>query len=69
MTKKEQFFIERRDGKDYAVRRGGAERASAIAPTQAKAIAKAEKLDPNAGISVERVRDTKAGGRDKWRAV
>jgi hypothetical protein len=67
MAKKHELFVERRDQGDYAVRRGGSERASEIARTQAAAIKKAEKLDPKAAILVERVRDTKVGGRDKWR--
>jgi hypothetical protein len=65
--KKHELYIERRSEGDYAVRRGGSERASATAPTQKKAIEKAERLDPKAAVHVERVRDTKVGGRDKWR--
>jgi hypothetical protein len=65
--KKHELYIERRAQGDYAVRRGGSERASAIAPTQQKAIEKAERLDPKAAVLVERVRDTSVGGRDKWR--
>src|SRR4051794_32307197 len=63
MPKKHELYVERRPEGDYAVRRGGSERASATAPTQQKAIQKAEKLDPKAAILVERVRDTKVGGR------
>lgn len=65
--KKHELYVERRMEGDYAVRRGGSERASAIAPTQKQAIEKAEKLDPKAAVHVERVRDTSVGGRDKWR--
>ena len=65
--KKHELYVERRSQGDYAVRRGGSERASATAPTQKKAIEKAEKLDPKAAVHVERVRDTDVGGRDKWR--
>ena len=65
--KKHELYIERRSEGDYAVRRGGSERASVTAPTQKHAIEKAERLDPKAAIHVERVRDTKVGGRDKWR--
>jgi len=65
--KKHELYIERRPQGDYAVRRGGSERASMTAPTQKAAIEKAEKLDPQAAILVERVRDTNVGGRDKWR--
>jgi Uncharacterized protein conserved in bacteria (DUF2188) len=61
------LFIERRKEGDYAVRRANSDRASVTAKTQAEAIAAAKKLDPNATILVERVRDTKEGGRDKWR--
>jgi hypothetical protein len=62
-----QFYVERRDSGDYAVRRGGADRASAVEPTQHKAIDRARQMDPSAPIHVERVRDTDVGGRDKWR--
>ncbi len=65
--KKHELYVERRPEGDYAVRRGGSERASATAPTQKQAIEKAEKLDPKAAVLVERVRDTSVGGRDKWR--
>jgi hypothetical protein len=65
--KKHELYVERRPQGDYAVRRGGADRASVTAPTQKQAIEKAEKLDPKAAVLVERVRDTSVGGRDKWR--
>jgi Uncharacterized protein conserved in bacteria (DUF2188) len=57
--KKHELYIERRSQGDYAVRRGGSERASVTAPTQKEAIEKAERLDPEAAILVERVRDTR----------
>ena len=60
-------FIERRPGCDYAIRRPGAERASGVERTQAKAIERAREIEPKAALLVERVRDTNAGGRDKWR--
>lgn len=63
------LYIERRDQGDYAVRKPGSERASAILPTQAKAIERAREINPNAAVHVERVRDTTVGGRDKWRKV
>lgn len=65
--KKHELYVERRPAGDYAVRRGGSQRASVTAPTQKQAIEKAEKLDPKAVVLVERVRDTSVGGRDKWR--
>ncbi len=64
---KEELYVERRDEGDYAVRRPGSERASAVLPTQAEAIDRAKEIDPNAAIHVARVRETTRGGRDKWR--
>jgi hypothetical protein len=64
---KDQLFVERRPQGDYAVRRGNAERASAVLPTQAEAIDRARELNPNAAPLVERVRHTDAGTPDKWR--
>lgn len=62
-----RIFVEQRPEGDYAVRRPGAERASAIEPTQAKAIERAREINPGVAPHVERVRDTSVGGRDKWR--
>lgn len=64
---KREVFIERREEGDYAVRKPGSERASAVLPTQAEAVERAREIDPDAAVLVERVRDTKVGGRDKWR--
>ncbi len=66
MTNKD-LFIERRQQGDYAVRRANSERASAVAPTQAEAIAEAQRLEPNGTVLVERVRHTSVGKPDKWR--
>lgn len=66
MAKKE-VFIEKREEGGYAVRRPGSEKASAVLPTQAKAVKRAREMHPDAAVLVERVRDTKVGGRDKWR--
>jgi hypothetical protein len=62
-----KIFVERRPEGDYAVRRRGSERASAVEPTQKEAIERARELNPGIAPHVERVRDTPAGGRDKWR--
>ena len=67
MAGKKELFIERRLEGDYAVRRPGSERASAVEPTQGQAIERAQQLDPNATIHVERVRHTSVGNPDKWR--
>jgi hypothetical protein len=61
------LFVERRAQGDYAVRKADADRASAVAPTQAEAIKRARELNPNAAVHVERVRNTKSGKPDKWR--
>lgn len=66
MTNKD-LFIEQRPQGDYAVRRANSERASAVAPTQAEAIARARQIEPNAPVLVERVRHTTGGTPDKWR--
>jgi hypothetical protein len=63
----EPFFIERRDEGDYAVRKPNSERASAVAPTQAEAIEIARRMNPDATIHVERVRETPNGKPDHWR--
>jgi hypothetical protein len=65
---KGNLFIERRlDQKDYAVRKPGAERASATARTQAEAIALARELQPGTAPDVSRVRHTSRGKPDQWR--
>jgi len=67
-SKKNEIYVEKHP-EGYAVLRPNAERASAILPTQAKAIAAAEKLAPNAAIHVERVRTTDKGHPDQWRKL
>lgn len=69
MTNNRIYVEYREEEKDYAIRRGGAQRASATADTQAEAIALAKKLAPNVKPDVERVRHTTAGGPDKWRSA
>lgn len=65
----DEFFIEKRPEGDYAIRKPKSERASAVAPTQADAIARAKQLNPDATIRVERVRKTSSGSPDKWRKL
>jgi hypothetical protein len=67
MADKDRLFVERRPQGDYAVRRGNAERASAVRPTQAGAIERARELNPSSEPLVERVRNTTVGSRDHWR--
>jgi hypothetical protein len=64
---KDELFVERRPEGDYAVRRGGSERASAVEPTQAQAIERAKEINHGGPVLVERVRNTDVGHRDKWR--
>jgi hypothetical protein len=64
---KKPLYVERRPEGDYAVRKPDSDRASAVAPTQRDAIERARELNPGKAPRVERVRDTDAGGRDKWR--
>jgi Uncharacterized protein conserved in bacteria (DUF2188) len=67
MADDDQLFVERRPEGDYAVRRPGSERASAVLPTQAEAIERARELNPSKSPLVERVRHTSEGKPDKWR--
>ncbi|HZV33073.1 MAG TPA: DUF2188 domain-containing protein [Verrucomicrobiae bacterium] len=62
-----RIYVERRNEGDYAVRRPGAERASAVESTQSQAIERARELNPGVAPHVERVRNTNVGHRDKWR--
>lgn len=62
------YYIEETDGGRYAVRARGSQRASDIVNTQRQAIERAKELNPDDRPDVERVRNTKAGGRDQWRS-
>ena len=64
---KGNIYIERRGVRQYAVIKPGAERASAILPTQAEAIERAREISPNTRPDVERVRYTSVGKPDQWR--
>ena len=64
---RKQIFVERRPEGDYAVRKPNSKRASAVAPTQAKAIELARQINPGVAPLVERVRFTTGGKPDKWR--
>jgi hypothetical protein len=66
MTDK-RIFVEQRPQGDYAVRRANSDRASAVEPTQAKAIERARELNSGNAPHVERVRHTVAGKPDQWR--
>lgn len=61
------IFVERRPDGNYAVEKPGAERASAILPTQRHAIERAREIQPGSRPDVERVRHTNQGKPDQWR--
>jgi pyridoxine/pyridoxamine 5'-phosphate oxidase len=61
------LFVEQRAQKDFAVRRANSERVSAVASTQAEAIAIARRMNPSEAPLVERVRHTSKGKPDQWR--
>jgi uncharacterized protein YdaT len=67
MADKKTYVEKRTKTGDFAVRKAGSKRASVVAPTQKKAIAKAKKLSPGAAPRVERVRKTASGKPDQWR--
>ena len=64
---KKTIYVEQRPQGDFAVRRPGSERASAVEATQSEAIARARELQPGIAPDVERVRHTSAGKPDQWR--
>ena len=63
---KQGIYVEQREDGDFAVRKEGSARASAVKPTQAEAISRAKELAPGGEIHVERVRNV-GDGRDKFR--
>jgi hypothetical protein len=68
MATDEHYFIEEnKDGK-FAVRAKGSQRASRLCDTQEEAEELVKKFNPNDKPDVERVRNTKSGGRDQWRS-
>ena len=64
---RKNVYVEQRSQGDFAVRKAGSVRASAVAPTQAKAIERAREISPGVAPDVERVRHTNRGKPDQWR--
>ena len=62
----DKLFVEPRVDGGFKVLKPGAARASAVAPTQAGAIAKAKEMNPDATVHVARVRNV-GPGPDKYR--
>jgi hypothetical protein len=67
MPKEKPTYIEKRGPAEYAVLKQGAERASAILPTQAAAIKRAKELSPNHKPHIARVENTSKGKPDQFR--
>lgn len=67
--KDHNFYIERRPAGDYAVRRGGSQRASFIGKTQGEAARRAHASDSNALVYGERVRRRNGAPAGKWRRL
>jgi hypothetical protein len=64
----ESYDIEKRPVQgDFAVRKPQVGARQRRQPTQGKAIDRPRELNPDAGLRVERVRNTKAGSPEKWR--
>lgn len=59
------IYVEREGDGTYAARQN--KRVIADGDTQRQAIDRARRLRPDDPVLAERVRDTKVGGRDKWR--
>ena len=68
MTTEKHYFIEENEAGKFAVRAKGSQRASRLCNTQKQAEAILKKLNPNDKPDVERVRNTRTGGRDQWRS-
>jgi len=68
MSTGKHYFVEQTDNGRYAVRAKGSKRVSAIVDTQRDAIDRVSELNPDDRPDVERVRNTAAGSRDKWRS-
>lgn len=63
----DRYYVEQREQGDYAVRRGGAKRASDVLPTQREAIKRGTELGDGRAPVVERVKHTNVGKPDQWR--
>jgi Uncharacterized protein conserved in bacteria (DUF2188) len=67
MPKEKPTYVEKRGPGQYAVLKEGAERASAILPTQAAAVKRAKELSPNHKPHIARVEHTTKGKPDQFR--
>ncbi|HZQ42359.1 MAG TPA: DUF2188 domain-containing protein [Acidobacteriaceae bacterium] len=67
MSTGKHYFIEENEDGNFAVRANGSQRASRLADTQKEAEKLVKQFNADDKPDVERVRNTKAGGRDQWR--
>jgi hypothetical protein len=67
MSTGKHYFIEENEAGKFAVRAKGSERASRLLDTQKQGEAIVKQFNPDDRPDVERVRNTKTGGRDQWR--
>jgi hypothetical protein len=67
--KDKPVFVEPRKDGNYSVKIANAQRASAVEPTQGKAIAAAQQMHPESPLHVARVRHTSKGDPDQYRKI
>lgn len=67
MSTRKHYYIERRPDGRFAATAKGSDRASGLFDTQREAIEQVSEWNAGDRPDVERVRNTSAGHRDKWR--
>lgn len=67
MSTGKHYFIEENGNGKFAIRARGSQRASRLADTQKEAERLVKQFNPEDHPDVERIRNTRAGGRDQWR--
>ena len=67
MSTGKHYFIEENENGKFAIRAKGSQRASRLADTQKGAERLVKQFNPEDHPDVERIRNTRAGGRDQWR--
>jgi hypothetical protein len=67
MSTGKHYFIEENNMGKFAIRAKGSQRASRLCNTQKQAEALVKQYNPDDKPDVERVRNVKTGGRNKWR--
>ncbi len=69
MSTGKHYFIEENEQGKFAVRAKDSSRASRLANSQEEAERLARQFNPADRPDVERVRNVRTGGRDRWRAA